>query len=145
AKSEFLGNVSHEVRTPLTAVLGFTDVLLEDERVRALPDELRESLWTIKQNGSHLLDLINDILDLTKIEMGKLRIDRGPCSPTKVAEDVVASMRPRAEEKGLALTVEAAPDVPSAILTDPLRLRQILINLVNNAIKFTREGGIRLR
>ena len=81
AKSEFLGHISHEIRTPMTAILGFTDILLEDERVRSLPADLLDDLRTIKQNGDHLLDLINDILDLTKIEMGKLRIDREPVLP----------------------------------------------------------------
>ncbi|HEV3165280.1 MAG TPA: PAS domain S-box protein [Isosphaeraceae bacterium] len=145
AKSEFLGHISHEIRTPMTAVLGFTDVLLEDERVRALPTELLDDLRTIKQNGNHLLSLINDILDLTMIEVGRLRIHRSPCSPARLVEDVAASMRPRTDAKGLALVLELAPDVPATVRTDAVRLRQILINLVSNAIKFTRSGGIRLQ
>ena len=144
AKGEFLGHISHEIRTPMTAILGFTDVLLEDERVRALPDQLLHGLQTIKQSGNHLLDLINDILDLTKIEAGRLRIDRGPCSPVRVAEDVVASMRPKADAKGLRLTLESDSEVPTTIQTDAVRLRQILINLLSNAIKFTPAGGVRL-
>jgi PAS domain S-box-containing protein len=145
AKGEFLGHVSHEIRTPLTTILGFTDLLLEDDRVRALPVDLLEGLGTIKQNGGHLLNLINDILDLTKIEAGRLRIDRSPCSSAQVAGDVVASMRLRAEAKGLTLDLEAGPDVPASIRTDVVRLRQILINLLSNAIKFTHAGGVRLR
>ncbi|HEY2155461.1 MAG TPA: PAS domain S-box protein, partial [Isosphaeraceae bacterium] len=145
AKGEFLGHISHEIRTPMTAILGFTDVLLEDERVRALPDRLLNGLETIKQSGNHLLNLINDILDLTKIEAGRLRINRGPCSPAKIAGDVVASMRPRADAKGLTLALESDPDVPTTIQTDAVRLRQILINLLSNAIKFTHSGGIQLQ
>jgi PAS domain S-box-containing protein len=145
AKGEFLGHVSHEIRTPLTAILGFTEVLLEDERVRALPGDLLDGLRTIRQSGSHLLTLINDILDLTKIEAGRLRIERGPCPPARIAEDVAASLRPRAEAKGLTLAVETAPGVPATVRTDVVRLRQILINLLSNGIKFTREGGICLR
>jgi PAS domain S-box-containing protein len=144
AKSEFLANVSHEIRTPMTAILGFTDVLLADPRMAALPPDLIENLGTIKQNGNHLLALINDILDLTKIEMGKLRIDRSPCSPARVVEDVAASMRPRAEAKGVSLVVEHLGELPATIRTDAVRLRQILINLLSNAIKFTNAGGIRV-
>ena len=143
AKSEFLGNISHEIRTPMTAILGFTEVLIDDESVRGLPDDLYRHLLTIRQNGSHLLDLINDILDMTKIEAGKLRIDPVACSPVRIAEDVAASMRPRAEGKGLRLDVEVAPGVPRSVRTDPVRLRQILINLLSNAVKFTQAGGVR--
>jgi PAS domain S-box-containing protein len=145
AKGEFLGHISHEIRTPMTVILGFTDILLEDERVRALPDHLLHGLRTIKQSGNHLLTLINDILDLTKIEAGRLRIDRGPCSPEGIAADVVESMRPRADAKGLMLALETDPQVPATIQTDAVRLRQILINLLSNAIKFTRSGGVRLQ
>jgi CheY-like chemotaxis protein len=145
AKSEFLGNISHEIRTPMTAILGFTDILVEDDRVQALPAELLEHLRTIQQNGNHLLVLINDILDLTKIEKGKLHIDRIPCSPAQVVKDVAVSIRPRAEAKGLSLVVEYDPAVPTAIWTDAVRLRQILINLLSNAIKFTRDGGVRFQ
>lgn len=145
AKSEFLGNVSHEIRTPMTAILGFTGLLLDDERIRALPEDLLDYLRTIRRNGDHLLALINDILDLTRIEVGKLRVNRAPCSPAVVVGDVADSMRPRAEAKGLALTVEVAPGAPLRIVTDAVRLRQILINLVSNAIKFTDEGSVRVR
>ncbi len=145
AKGEFLGHISHEIRTPMTAILGFTDVLLEDDRVCALPDHLLHGLQTIKQSGNHLLNLINDILDLTKIEAGRLRIDCEPCSPARIAGDVLASMRPRADAKGLTLALESNPDVPTTIQTDAVRLRQILINLLSNAIKFTQSGGVRLQ
>ncbi len=144
AKGEFLGHISHEIRTPMTAVLGFTDLLLGDERVLALPDDLLDGLRTIKQSGSHLLSLIDDLLDLTKINAGRLRIDRSPCSPGQIVGDVVAALRPRAEAKGLSLALEVAPEVPGTVRTDPVRLRQILINLLSNAIKFTREGDVRI-
>ena len=145
AKSEFLGQISHEIRTPMTAILGFSDVLLADSRIRALPTDLVDNLRTIQQNGVHLLDLINDILDLTKVEMGKLRIDRHPCSPAGLVEDVVASLRPKATAQGIALVIEIDPEVPTLIRSDPFRLRQILINLLSNAIKFTPEGSVTIR
>ncbi len=144
AKSEFLGNISHELRTPLTAILGFTDVLLGDDRTPTLPPDFRDDLETIRQNGGHLLELINDILDLTKIEMGKLRVERVACSPAKVVRDVAASMRPRAEAKGISLVVDLAANLPPTFATDPVRFRQILINLLSNAIKFTAEGEVRV-
>lgn len=144
-KSEFLSHVSHEIRTPLTAILGFTDLLLDDERVRALPAELLDGLRAIRQNGGHLLGLINDILDLTRVEAGRLRIDPGPQSPRLIAEDVAAGLRPRAEAGGLTLSLEVDPDVPAMIRTDALRIRQILFNLLSNAVKFTPSGGVRLR
>jgi PAS domain S-box-containing protein len=144
AKGEFLGHISHEIRTPMTAILGFTDLLLGDDRVRALPADLLDGLRTIKQSGGHLLNLIEDLLDLTKIEAGRLRIDSRPCSPARIAGDVAAALRPRALARGLTLDLEIAPSVPSTVLTDAVRLRQILINLLSNAIKFTRAGGVRL-
>jgi PAS domain S-box-containing protein len=144
AKSEFLGHISHEIRTPMTVILGFTDLVLDDPRVRALPPALLEHFGTIKENGNHLLDLINDILDLTRIEVGKLRIERSPCSPAQLLENVAASMRPRAEAKGLSLTLEVSPRVPKTISTDAVRLRQILINLLSNAIKYTENGHVRV-
>ncbi len=144
AKSEFLGNISHEIRTPMTAILGFTDLLLEDERVRALPPAVFDSLLTIKRNGTHLLDLINDILDLTKIERKELRIDLMRVNTSRVVQDVAVTLQGAAEAKGLALTVEVAVDAPSTLCTDRMRLRQILTNLVNNAVKFTEHGGVRI-
>ena len=145
AKSEFLGQISHEIRTPMSAILGFSEVLIEDDRIRALPPDLLENLRTIQQNGVHLLDLINDILDLTKVEMGKLRIEEHPCSPARIVEDVAASLRPKAAAQGLALVLEVDPAVPPTIRSDPIRLRQILTNLLSNAIKFTPEGRVTIR
>lgn len=145
AKSEFLGNVSHEIRTPMTAILGFTDLLLEDEHIRALPPALIENLMTIKQNGSHLLGLINDILDLTKIERNELRVEPTNTRTARLVEDVTESLRPKAHARGLSMVVEIAADAPTTIHTDPLRLRQILTNLLINAIKFTEVGGVKVR
>ncbi len=144
AKSEFLGNISHEIRTPMTAILGFTDLLLEDEHIRKLPLALFDNLLTIKRNGTHLLDLINDILDLTKIERKQMRIDLARVNTSRVVQDVAESLRAAAEAKGLALTVELADGAPRTLFTDRMRLRQILTNLVNNAVKFTEHGGVRI-
>ncbi len=140
AKSEFLANMSHEIRTPMTAILGYADMLagqLEN------PEHL-EALNIIRRNGDHLLTIINDILDLSKIDAGKLQVERHACSPAAVAADVVSLMRVRARGKGLALDLEYVGPVPATILTDSVRLRQILVNLVGNAIKFTETGGVRL-
>ncbi len=140
AKSQFLANVSHEIRTPMTAILGFADVLAE----RLEKPEDVEAIETIKRNGEYLLNVINDVLDLSKIESGKLEIERLACSPLAVVEDVVSLMKVRAEAKGLSLEVVHAGPIPRVINTDPFRLKQILINLVGNAIKFTETGSVRI-
>jgi len=141
AKSEFLANVSHEIRTPMTAILGFADVLMSAD----LPHDERQShLQTIQKNGRILLKLINDILDLSKIEAGKMRLDPVDCSPWQIVDDVKSLMSHRAAQKGLGLDVELTPQLPATIRTDPVRLRQILVNLVGNAIKFTERGGVRI-
>jgi len=140
AKSEFLANMSHEIRTPMTAILGFSDILLGETS----KEEAREACQIIKRNGEHLLHVINDILDLSRIEAGKHELDIQACSPRQVAADVVSTMQVRADAKGLQLTVECDEDVPSEIRTDPVRLRQILVNLVGNAVKFTEKGSVRV-
>jgi len=140
AKSEFLANMSHELRTPMTAILGFADILAQD-----LTDpEKRDAAATIKRNGEHLLEIINSILDLSKIEAGKFETDRAPCSPWQITAEVCSLMRTRAAAKGLQLIVEHKGPLPKTIVTSPLRLRQILINLIGNAIKFTEVGSVRL-
>ena len=140
AKSEFLANMSHEIRTPMTAILGFADVLLG--RVEE-PDDV-EAVATIKRNGEHLLEIINDILDLSKIEAGKLEVEQVACSPVELVADVASLMRVRAEAKNIALKTDYVGSIPQSIRTDPTRLRQILVNLLGNAIKFTEVGQVRL-
>jgi PAS domain S-box-containing protein len=144
AKSEFLANMSHEIRTPMTAIMGFADVLLGEDGLENAPPERVGALETIKRNGVYLLQLINDILDLSKIEAGKVEIDRITCVPAKVVGDVATLMRVRAEAKGLPLEIEYSGRIPESILCDPTRLRQILINLIGNAIKFTETGHVRV-
>ena len=144
SKSEFLANMSHEIRTPMTAILGYTDILLTEEGIEKAPTHYREAVETIKRNGDHLLSLINDILDLSKIEAGKIEIEQIACAPAAVLADVVSLMRVRADARGLSLKLEYAGPVPETVLTDPTRLRQILVNLIGNAIKFTETGEVRI-
>lgn len=140
AKSEFLANMSHEIRTPMTAILGYADVLAEH---LTGPEQL-DAVNIIRRNGDHLLSLINQILDLSKVESGKLQIEHVPCSPIELITEVISLMQVRAHEKKLSLLLHFAEPVPETILTDPTRLRQILVNLVGNAIKFTRQGEVRV-
>jgi len=144
AKSEFLSSVSHEIRTPLTAILGFNDLLSNHPYVKAGPGEIHEHFATIRQNGQFLLALIDDLLDISRIEAGQLRVEREPCSPLLIVSDVVESLRAKAEAKQLRIEVEPSGTVPESIATDRLRLRQILVNLLDNAIKFSERGAIRL-
>ncbi|MCY2993575.1 MAG: ATP-binding protein [Planctomycetota bacterium] len=140
AKSAFLANMSHEIRTPMTAILGYAELLLNEHVGHAS----QEHLAVIKRNGELLLGLINDILDLSKVEAGKLQLAPIRCSPGKLVAEVVAFLRVRAAEKQLQLRAEVTGPLPATVLTDPLRLRQVLINLLGNAIKFTDHGEIRL-
>ncbi|QDT09266.1 PAS domain S-box protein [Planctomycetes bacterium K23_9] len=140
AKSEFLANMSHEIRTPMTAVLGYTDLLRE----RIDDPESGEHLTIIRRNGEFLLDIINDILDISKIEAGKLEVAPERFSLARLVEDVRSVMEVRAQETGLRLEVKYLTKIPREIESDPKRLKQILINLVGNAIKFTRQGHVRL-
>lgn len=142
AKSMFLANMSHEIRTPLTAVLGFAESLLDEHQSEA---ERRSAVATIVRNGEHLLEIINDILDISKIEAGKLDIELLRFTPARLASDVVSVMRVRADAKKLPLKLTFAGPVPETIVSDPTRLRQILINLLGNAIKFTNAGTVELR
>ncbi len=141
AKSRFLANMSHEIRTPLTAVLGFADVL---NRGIADEAERRDYLGTIVTSGRHLLTLLDDVLDLSKIEAGRMTYRRVRCSPHRVLSEALSILRVRACEKGLSLDLRWKGLVPDSIQTDPDRLRQLLMNLVGNAIKFTERGGVRL-
>lgn len=144
AKSEFLANMSHEIRTPMTAILGFAEMLLSAAGIDNELAEHVEAIRTIQRNGQYLLGLINDILDLSRIEAGKVNLDRIACSPAEVFGEVVTLMQVRAEAKNLPLTLEYSGGVPEWIHCDPLRLRQVLINLVGNAIKFTETGSVRV-
>jgi len=141
AKSRFLANMSHEIRTPITAIIGYANLVLDASQ--SASDRINH-VHTIRRNSEHLLTLINDILDLSKIESGKFTVERIPCSPCQVLYDVTSLMRIRAIEKKIRFKVTNDGPVPTTVLTDPVRLRQILINLVGNAIKFTDEGYVKL-
>ena len=142
AKSQFLANMSHEIRTPMNAILGFTEVLRRGGLRNAT--DAGKQLDIIHSSGTHLLNLINDILDLSKVEAGRLEAEHIPFEPHVVARQVVQTLLGRAHEKGLTIDVEFAQALPVRIDGDPVRLRQILTNLVGNAIKFTEQGAIRL-
>jgi PAS domain S-box-containing protein len=140
-KSAFIANMRHEIRTPLAAVLGFADLLLEP---RLTETERLDYITTIRRNGEHLLAVLNDVLDLSRIEAGKLPVERVACSPSQILTGVASLMRVKASEKGLAFELAYATPIPTAVHTDPTRLRQILLNLASNAVKFTERGGVRV-
>jgi signal transduction histidine kinase/ActR/RegA family two-component response regulator len=140
AKSDFLAHMSHEIRTPMTAILGFAEEL---EHAGVLPEQ-REALRTIRRNGEHLLVVINDILDLSRVAAGHLDLELGRVWPDRIVREVAELMEPRARERGLELRVEIAPESAIALRSDATRLRQILINLAANAIKFTERGYVRI-
>ena len=140
AKSQFLANMSHEIRTPINGVLGYLDLLQQG----TLDAQQREHAAQARAAGELLLAIINDILDVSRIDAGKLRLERVAASPMALAESAAALLRPQATEKRLQISVTAAADLPEWIETDPTRLRQILINLLSNAVKFTDRGEIRV-
>ncbi len=143
AKSRFLANMSHEIRTPLNAIIGFADLLRKDTTHSGNAESV-DFLETIHASGKHLLCLINDILDLSKIEADRLEIETVSCSPHLVIHEVISALRIRALEGGLSLDYRWETGVPETISTDPSRLRQLLMNLVGNAIKFTKKGGVQV-
>ena len=142
AKSLFLANMSHEIRTPLTAILGFAENLMDPDYTI---EERTAAIETILRNGHHLLQLINDILDLSKIEAEKLEIERLRFSPGELVADVISALRFRSEAKQIGLTLTYDGPIPDTIESDPTRVRQILMNLISNAIKFTERGSVSVR
>ncbi len=140
AKSAFLSNMSHEIRTPMTAILGFTEVMKRNNRTSE--SERLGYLNTIANSGQHLLELINDVLDLSKVESGAMEVEELPCDCASIAQDVVRVLQSKADEKSIELEVRILNDFPDEIVADPSRLRQVITNLVGNAIKFTDQGAV---
>ncbi|HLO41380.1 MAG TPA: ATP-binding protein [Phycisphaerales bacterium] len=139
AKSAFLANMSHEIRTPMTAILGFSELLRSED----LSDQEKgEYLELVRRHGEHLLAIINDILDLSKIEAGELKLESIPCDPAQIVRDVCASLRHVTAAKGVELVAHVQAGFPETVRSDPTRLRQILLNLVGNSTKFTSRGSI---
>ncbi|MGD8742061.1 MAG: ATP-binding protein [Granulosicoccaceae bacterium] len=139
AKSTFLANMSHEIRTPLTAIIGYSDALLGNGQIK---QDQFDAINTIHKSSQHVLHIINEILDLSKIEAEKLEIEKMMVSPVQILKDVSALMRMQANEKDLLFQVNYKTPVPETILTDPTRLKQILLNLFSNAVKFTSQGSV---
>jgi PAS domain S-box-containing protein len=138
AKSDFLANMSHEIRTPMNGVIGMTDLALDT----SLTDIQREYLFTVKSSAQSLMVILNDILDFSKIEAGKLNIETVEFSLSTTVAETLKSINARAVKKGLSLACQLAPDVPMQVIGDPGRIRQVLTNLCDNAIKFTTHGGV---
>ena len=139
AKSAFLANMSHELRTPMTAILGFAEMI---QAQRNLTPNQVQAMETISRNGHHLLTIINDVLDFSRVEAGRLQLDIRDVPLPELVDEVILLLRPQAERKGLELTCQIDATVPALIATDPTRLRQILVNIVDNAIKFTDRGSV---
>jgi len=142
AKSSFLANMSHEIRTPLTSILGYAETALDDDQNM---EQRLDALRIIKTSGDHLLNLINDVLDFSKIEAGELDIDNSVISPFQLITDVESIILPQAKKKGLDFDIEYHFPLPETIISDPLRLKQILLNLSGNAIKFTDAGSVKIK
>ncbi|MCC5795331.1 MAG: PAS domain S-box protein [Chromatiales bacterium] len=140
AKTTFLANMSHEIRTPMTAILGYAELLGDEGGIHSP----QASAWvrTIHRNGQHLMTIIDDILDLSRIEAGRVRVEKTAVCPLELLREVVDLMQVRAEEKGISLGLRVAGMIPDSIQCDPVRFRQILLNLVGNAVKFTEQGGV---
>jgi signal transduction histidine kinase/ActR/RegA family two-component response regulator len=138
-KTEFLANMSHEIRTPLTAILGFTDLLADEIDV---VHTRTERIDTIRRAGKHLLTIINDILDLSKIEAGRMSVENVPTPLIKIVHEVISLIRPRSAGKGVTLAAHLLTPVPESIIADPTRLRQLLMNIIGNAAKFTEHGSV---
>lgn len=141
AKTRFLANISHEIRTPLAAILGYVELLSAD---RASPEEAAGFLRTIRSNGAHLSQLLGDLLDISRIEAGRLELDHQPCELAELLADLSSAFEARAQERGLALRIRTDSFLPWRFTADPTRLRQILSNLLGNAIRYTEEGSVTL-
>jgi len=142
AKSEFLANISHELRTPMNGVIGMLDIILDHKELHG---ELTEQIQTAQQCAYSLLALLNDILDLSKIEAGKMNLEQIPFDPRVIVDDCVKAHQPKAAQNGIQLTSQTSAKVPQQLVGDPLRVRQILSNLVSNAVKFTEHGSVSVR
>lgn len=140
AKTEFLANMSHEIRTPMNGIIGFSDLLADED----LTEEQQEYLDHIRTCGRNLMQLLNDLLDISRIEAGKLHVEMAVCSLDELLGDLSALMKPNATEKGIEFEISKNNDLPAHIRTDPVRLLQCLLNLVDNAIKFTAKGHVHL-
>ena len=141
AKSDFLANMSHEIRTPMTAILGFSDMLLSPTITE---EGWTDAALTVQRNGQHLLNVLNDILDLSKIDAGKFSIDPQPFVVEDLIQSALLTMRLRANPKSVTIDAVIAPTTPARVVSDPTRFRQILLNLIGNAVKFTPMGSIRI-
>ena len=144
SKTEFLANMSHEIRTPMTAILGYVDLLADHGDSAPGAPSREEAVETIRRNARHLLAIINDILDLSKIEAGQMKVDRQRVRTVDLVQDVMRLMDDRARQKGIALKLAFEGEVPDVVTTDPTRVRQVLINLLGNAVKFTEQGAVTL-
>ncbi len=140
AKSQFLANMSHEIRTPMNAILGFSEIM----KNKIDDPKLAHYLESIHSSGKSLLNLIDDILDLSKVEAGKLKLEHTPVSPIRLFDEMSVLFGQKIKDKGLEFIIEVSPDLPKTLLLDEVRLRQILINLIGNAVKFTESGYIKL-
>jgi len=141
AKTDFLANMSHEIRTPMTSIIGYSELLQDPEQSQS---ERLDCVQTIRRNGKHLLGIVNDILDLSKIEAGRMTVEQREMSVVELVADIASLTRIRASDHGLDFSVDYRGTIPETITTDPTRLRQILVNLLGNACKFTEHGSVRL-